>query len=214
MCRELGDPAETAAALSNLALCIGASGGDASARALLHEARAIFERIGDDLAGLWAVNHLGDVVRHSGDAAEARRHYQASLDGFTRLGDPWGIGRSSTDLADVSSELGDHVAARTLFVQALNVFAAIDHKRGIARVLEGFALLAERQQQFERALTLAGAASAIRLAFGAAPRAEDQARLDQSLAPAWRSRGGAAAQVTWERGRHMSLDEALSLAVS
>lgn len=214
VCRELSNPAEIAAALSNLALCIGASGDNAKARALLTEARATFEGIGDDIGVLWSINHLGDVAHHGGDAAEARRHYQDSLEGFTRLGDPWGVGRSLADLADVSGELGEHVAARELYVRALDLFAAIDHKRGIARVLEGFALLAERQQQFERALTLAGAATAVRLAFGAAPRLEEQARLDELLAPAWRSRGGAEAHATWERGRHMSLDEAVRLAVA
>jgi predicted ATPase len=212
ICRELGNPAEIAAALSNLGLCIGATGGDAEARALLNEARATFERIGDEAGVLWSVNHLGDIARHGGDAVEARRHYQASLEGFTRLGDPWGAGRSAADLADVSGELGEYVAAGALFVQALSVFAAIDHKRGIARVLEGVALLAERQRQFERALTLAGAAAAVRLAFGAAPRVAEQARLDQALAPAWRSHGGAESQAAWERGLHMSLDEAIRLA--
>jgi hypothetical protein len=101
-----------------------------------------------------------------------------------------------------------------MFVHALNVFAAIDHKRGIARVLEGIAVLAERQQQFERALTLAGAAAAVRLAFGAAPRVAEQAKLQQSLAPAWRSDGDAESQAAWEHGLHMSLDEALRLASS
>jgi tetratricopeptide (TPR) repeat protein len=214
ICRKLGNPAEIAAALSNLGLCIGANGVDAEARALLNEAHAIFERIGDDVGMLWSVNHFGDVARHGGDAVEARRQYQAALEGFTRLGDPWGMGRSAADLADVTGELGEHIAARAMFVHALNVFAAIDHKRGIARVLEGIAVLAERQQQFERALTLAGAAAAVRLAFGAAPRAAEQAKLQQSLAPAWRSDGDAESQAAWEHGLHMSLDEALRLASS
>jgi predicted ATPase len=214
ICRKLGNPAEIAAALSNLGLCIGANGVDAEARALLNEAHAIFERIGDDVGMLWSVNHFGDVARHGGDAVEARRQYQAALEGFTRLGDPWGMGRSAADLADVTGELGEHIAARAMFVHALNVFAAIDHKRGIARVLEGIAVLAERQQQFERALTLAGAAAAVRLAFGAAPRVAEQAKLQQSLAPAWRSDGDAESQAAWEHGLHMSLDEALRLASS
>jgi len=213
-CRELGGLSELAAALNNLGLSVAAAGDVGRARALIEEARTIFERGGDEIGALWSFNHLGDVARRAGDASEARRLYQASLEGFTRVGDAWGVARSAADLADLSAEMGDEAGARQLFLQALSIFVAIDHKRGVARVLEGFAVLAVRQHEFTRALTCAGAAAAIRLAFGAAARALEQAELDDALALAWRSAEDAFARAAWERGRHMSFDEAVRYAAS
>ena len=212
LCREIGNQLKIAAALSNLAGALGADGDYARARALLEEARSIFESVGDEVGVMWSYNHLGDVARHSGELAEASRLYEASLDGFARLGDAWGVARASADLANMRSELGDDGAARALFRQALTMFAIIDHKRGVASVLEDVALVAQRQQQFARALTLAGAAAALRFAFGAAPRAAERARLERSLAPAWQSQVRDDAQARWERGQRMSLDEAISFA--
>ena len=162
---------------------------------------------------MWSLNHQGDVARHSGDPAEAGRLYGAALDGFTRLGDPWGVARASADLANLRSEQGEDAAARELFRRSLAVFAIIDHKRGIARVLEDVALVAQGQQQFARALTLAAGAAALRLAFGAAPRPAEQTKLELSLATAWQSLGPTDAQAAWDLGRRMLLDEALRFAV-
>jgi predicted ATPase len=213
LCRELGNQPEIAAALSNLAGVISHEADHARARALLDEARSIFQSIGDESGLVWSINHLGDVARQSADPAEARRLYTDALDGFARLGDPWGVARSSADLANVSGEMGDYAVAHELFRQALTVFAAIDHKRGIARVLEDVALVAQRQQQWDRTLTLVGAAAAIRLAFGAAPRAAEQARLDHSVAPAWQSRAHGDARASWDAGQRMSVNEAIRYAV-
>jgi predicted ATPase len=214
VCREIGDAAQIAAALSNLALSVAANGDPAQARVLLEEARSIFEATGDELGVLWNLDHLGDVARLRGDAEEAERLYQLSLDGFTRAGDAWGAARCSADLAEVRSDRGGHDAARELLKQALVTFASLGHRRGVARILEGCALVAARQRQFEQALTLAGAAAAVRLALGAAPRAAEQARLEDSLALAWRSCPAADAQAAWTRGREMSLDDAMRFAVA
>jgi predicted ATPase len=214
LCRELGERAELAGALSNLAGVLSLQGHRHEARAMLDEARGIFENLEDHLLVTWSVNHLGDVARHAGDLADARRLYQASLDGFARHGDPGGIARASADLANVLGALQDFEAAGRMYAQALNVFEALDHKRGIARVFEGFAVLAHQQQQYPRALTMAGAAAALRDACGSAPRPAEQATLDESLAPAWQSLERAGAQAAWDAGRRMSLGEAIRVALA
>jgi hypothetical protein len=96
----------------------------------------------------------------------------------------------------------------------LQAFTTLDHKRGIARVLEGFAWLARRDRVFERALMLAGAAATVRQTFGVAPRPTEQAALERSLEPAWKSRDRAAARALWLAGGRMSLDEAIAYALA
>ena len=107
---------------------------------------------------------------------------------------------------------GDRTAACALFEQALTAFVTLGHKRGIASVLEGFAYLAQCEQQYERALTLAGGAAAVRRASGAAPRPDEQAMFERSLEPAWQSLDPATAQATWTAGQRLSLDDAIQLA--
>ena len=111
------------------------------------------------------------------------------------------------------SDTGDDREAHALFSRALTTFLALDHKRGMARVLEGFVYLAQHQQDFGRALTLAGAATAMRDAFGAAPRPSERTSLERVLAPAWQTLDHAAAVATWGAGRRMSLDEAVQYAL-
>jgi predicted ATPase len=212
VCEAIGDPAEIAAALSNLATTVSTCGDEARARALLGRARAIFRELGQEIAAMWTISHLADVALLHGHADEAQRLYQEAVDGFSGLGDLWGTARSSADLGHVTSEMGDHRAAHTLFIRALAMFLDLDHKRGIARVLEGLAYLAQRQQDFDRALMLAGAAVAVRHAFGAAPRLSEKASLDCLLAPAWESQDHAKALASWNAGRQMSLDAAVEYA--
>ena len=212
LCQEIGDRAEIAAALSNLATAVSALGDETSARALLDRARTIFCELGHEVAATWTISHLGDVAGHHGHVAEAQRLYQDAIDGFSRLGDLWGTARSSADLGYAIAETGDHRTAHTLFIGALSTFLDLEHKRGIARTLEGLAYLAQRQQNFERALTLAGAAAAVRHAFGAAPRPSERANLERTLAPAWESQHHAKALAIWTAGRQMSLDDAVEYA--
>jgi predicted ATPase len=214
VCREIGQQAEIAAALSNLADVVSLEGDEAHARALFDQARIIFCDLGDEVAATWVISHLGDVARHHGHLEEAQRLYQQALDAFSRLGDLWGTARSCADLAYAMSDTGDDRTAHALFSRALTTFLALDHKRGMARVLEGFAYLAQHRQDFRRALTLAGAATAVRDAFGAAPRPSERTSFERVLAPAWQSLDHAAAAATWGAGRRMSLNEAVRYAIA
>ena len=156
---------------------------------------------------------MGDIARRQGDLPEAQRLYQEAVDEFHRLGDLWGTARSSADLGHVLCQTRRPYCRGTLFEQALTAFVTLGHKRGIASVLEGFAYLAQCEQQYERALTLAGGAAAVRRASGAAPRPDEQAMFERTLEPAWRSLDPATAQATWTAGQRLSLDDAIELRI-
>ena len=96
---------------------------------------------------------------------------------------------------------------------ALVALERLDHKRGIARVFDGFAYLAQREGQFDRALTLAAAAAAVRQAFGAVPRPADEAVMERSLHGAWNACDPATAHAVWSAGQQLTLDDAIALAL-
>jgi predicted ATPase len=213
ICVEIGSQPEVAAALSNLAGVVSQLGDTSRARELLERARSIFQDVGDKVAAAWAVDHLGDVARRRGEAPEARRLYERAVEEFTAAGNLWGIARSSSDLAYVRCDDGDPASAHRLFVEALLSLERLDHKRGIARVFDGFAYLAQRLGDYERALTLAGAAAAIRQAHGAVSRPAEEAVLQQSLEPAWNANERGRAQAIWAAAQKLTLDEAIAYAL-
>jgi predicted ATPase len=212
-CRELGDRAAIALALSNLADVESRLGARERARTLLLEALALFREIEHPVGQAWSLNHLGDLARASGQRAEAREHYQQGADRFRSLGDQRGVARSAIDLGHLACEEGDLAAAHALFMDALNAFAASDHKLGVAIALEAFAYAAAQQGQYDRAFTLAGAASGVRQTVGstASAGADQDVSVDRRLA-GMMSRDDARLRSKWIEGSAMPVERAIEYA--
>jgi predicted ATPase len=208
-CREEGDPVATAAALSNLADTALRLGEHAEARALLREAAEIFQDLDDRNSLAWCDNHLGDVALDIGDLAEARRHYEEGARRFQEIGNAWGVARSACDLGQLACEEQNFTAARRSFRQALTAFSELGHKRGIATALDGLARLAAGEADTARALTIAGAAAALRHGTGALARSEQDRRLDGVLDRAAAECDPTLARTLWTRGWEMGLDDAI-----
>jgi hypothetical protein len=122
------------------------------------------------------------------------------------------MARSSTDLGYLACDEDNPETAHALFEEAVAIFLELGHKRGIAKALEGFACVAAHQNNRERALKLAGAASSLRQTVGAALRPAERAKLDITLKPAWQS-DSAAANATWMAGWRMRLEDAIRYAL-
>jgi predicted ATPase len=212
-CREEGDRAAIAAALSNLADAALLLGDHVEARALLRQADEIFAELNDRDSRAWCGNHLGDVALECGELSEARRLYAAAADRFRELGNVWGMARSACDLGHLECEEGDFAAARRCFRGALTSFCELDHKRGIATALEALARLAVGEADPARALTIAGAAAALRHGTGAVARGEQDRKLESTLDRAVAECDPALARLAWTRGWRMPLDEAIRFAL-
>jgi predicted ATPase len=215
VCRQLGDRAAVATALSNLADVRRRQGHYADARAALDEAHDLFGQAGHTAGQAWSLNHLGDVARASGDLADARVHYQRGADLFRRIGDVMGVARSAIDLGHLACEEGDIATAQALFGQALDTFERLDQRLGVAIALEAFACAALVDGDRDRALTLAGAAAAVRRASGAfAPGALHQGtRVDCRIAELWAlDDADADASARRSAGASLPLERAIALA--
>ena len=213
ICRDIGDPKVIAGAMSNFGVLVNEQGDYSRARRLFQEALSIFKDLNDTSGAACSINHLGDVARSEGNFAEAKRLYAESAAGFRSTGDQWGEARSLIDLGSLASEQNDPESARVLLRQALRLFVDLGYQRGVARILEVFACAAVREGRFERALTLSGAAHALRHRLGVPARPSEQARLLQMVDPAWRALDPVQARAAWANAAGMSLDEAVSFAV-
>jgi hypothetical protein len=97
--------------------------------------------------------------------------------------------------------------------QSVPLFREAGYRWHLPFVLEGFATLAARQAQAERALVLAGAAAVAREVIGSPIPPAVKPRLDQAIARA-RQDLGAAAAGAWARGQAMTLKQAIDYALA
>jgi tetratricopeptide (TPR) repeat protein len=157
----------------------------------------------------WSLNHQGDVARAQGDLPAARRVYEQGLTIFREQDDGPGVATSLLDLGRLASDEGAHDRAHTLFAESLRISRQLGRKWDIAGVLEEMARSAARQERWEQALRLGGAATALRQRIGAPLAPTEKVKLDADLDPARRGLPGAAATTAWMSGWAMSPDGAI-----
>jgi predicted ATPase len=204
-----------ARSLSNVASILKEQGDYDAALARQEESLALFRRFGDQTGAAWSLRHLGDIARDRGDLSEAESLYRQSHASFVQQGDPWSAGGLSIDLGMLALAGGDVAKATTFFRSAMEAHQQLGgHKRGVARTLEGLALAAAKAGDAKRAITLAGAAGALRNAISApltpAEQREVTGGLEQaraSLTPAERTR-------VWNEGWSMPMEDAVEYATA
>ena len=148
-----------------------------------------------------------------GDHARAWRLFDESLTIHRSLDDAWGVSHSLSNLALLALEAGDAETARTLLSEALAIERESGHHVWLAIALEISARLAAADGQPALAIRLYARAALLREATGVWLHYE-LGRPDPTPTLAdLRSRiGEAAFEEQWERGRAMTLLEAIDQA--
>jgi predicted ATPase/serine/threonine protein kinase len=212
--REMGDSVAAARAISNLANIVKLQGDYARANSLYDECLNIFRGLGDGSGIAWSLNYKGDVAYEQSDLEAARSLYEQSLAAFRQLSDHWGIASVLSDLGNMSRDQGRYAESQPLYAESLRHFQQLGHKRGIARVLESLAVSAAAQGDPEFALSMAGAAAALRQGLRAPLTPVEQAKLETSLAKARQSISNDASSALWLKGWAMPIDRAIEGALS
>jgi len=211
--RELGDPASLAGALSNLADLVKLQDEYELARLLQLEAARLFEEIGDRTGATWALSHQADLARGQGDPERARALYEQALTRFRDLKDQQGIASCFQDLAGISADARDYPAAQRRFSESLKLYWDLGNQTDLPRLLESLASCAEALREPERALTLAGAAAAIRQELLSPLTESAKPKVEHTLAAARDQLSSTAATASWMRGWTMQPEEAVRFAL-
>src|SRR5207245_6254522 len=117
-------------------------------------------------------------------------------------------------LARVSFELGQYEDDRRYHGECLAVAQELGDKVNTVDALDGFTRLAVVSERPELALTIAGAAHAIRDRIGYATPKPWRRRLDKSIGAARAALNLQAATAAWDRGLKLTEQEAVLLALS
>jgi len=212
--RELGLEAAAVRTLANLASVAFDAGEIEQAIGLYREARNACEQTGDAAGAAWAINGEGQAEESLGNRDAARNLYREAATRFERLDDAWGTGDSFLSLAELESEAGDATAARAHLARAHEMFQRVGEIRGTTRVVEAAVRLAACEQDWERALKLAGAAASQRRTLGTPLPPAARERLETVVERVRRQLDSQRASAIWMEGWSLTSDEALALARS
>lgn len=165
----------------------------------------------DPEARTWWLLDRGAILLHAGDAAAARDVIARAFAGAVAVRYREGMAWALDLLGRASFDRGEHVQAHAQLVASLQLHRRLGDRWRCASVLESLAAVAVATGNPARAAAYVGAADTIRAEIGTPVPACERARLADT-----KERGAAALGDAFatgcERGRRMSLDQALALA--
>ena len=208
---QLGEVTAVDLATSNMAHA-AKTGGDADlAQRLLEQVASSSQARGDVRGFAFALNGLGDVAASRGDRESARRYHHESLSRYREIGDQWGIARVLSDLGALHLDAEEYDEANVALRDAVEAFRALGHQRGVARQLESLSWCASGRSQDRAAVTLAGAAAAIRHRISAPAKPAERQTVERALARARTRLGDPEYSAAWQEGMAAPLDTVLGL---
>lgn len=211
--RRLEDKKGTALALTALASIVYYQGDYAHAKACYAESLALYREMGDKRGIAVVLSNQGEKALYQGDYEGARVLCEESLALFREIGERRGIAVLLNSLGDVALHQGDCPRATALFAQSLTLYRELVDKESIAECLEGLAEVARTQGRVGRAARLCGAAEALREAIAAPLRPPERASYDRCVALLRTAFGDSAFAASCERGRAMTLEQAIAYAL-
>jgi tetratricopeptide (TPR) repeat protein len=212
--RELDDKHGTARALISLGWAALRPGDYELANARLEEALTLSRELADTRSIGFELSGLGEVALRQGDYDRATHLVEESLELRRQLSNRWGVGVSLGTLGWVAMREGDWKRAVTRLCESLEVRREIGDTGGSAWCLERLAEIALAQNQPETAVRAFAAAAALRASIGSVIDPVDQAEHESRLATLGARLGEARYSAAWDQGQAMTLDQAVSHALS
>jgi non-specific serine/threonine protein kinase len=212
LARKSDDKLLIARFLSNLGVVNRHQGNVQIARLLYEESLSLCRelRVQQGVGNL--LNNLGEVAGDLKDYEAAEVYLQESISLQRTLGNQNEIALSMSTLANILIDQQQYEEAYTYLSQSLKIFHELDNQELIACSLEFFAGLGAAENEPQRAVQLAGAASRIREEIGAPLSDIEQARLEQRLSPIKALLSLEEWATLWQMGRAKQLQEAVTFA--
>jgi predicted ATPase/class 3 adenylate cyclase len=210
--QELDDRRAVAEALFNLSFLERIRGNIGEGMAMLRRVLDMARSIGDRQLAADSLFLLGNNELREGRPEEGLPMAEEALAMYRELGNLFATADSLSGLGSFYRMIGDGKAACATQREALEIFVEVGNPTGIAMVLEEMAMVETMDGRHERALRLAGAASAVKEEIGGgAP--EELMRSDEAIEESRRNLGPQAAERAWAEGREMGTDKAIASAL-
>jgi len=168
--------------------------------------------LGDPKLVAGTLTNLGMVMQYEGDLERAQALHTEALTLARDLGDRRLMAVALTNLGLVAQARKQFGAARGYHLRSLELAETAGELRSVAESLAEIALVDAAEGSPERAVTLFGAAAALRAGIGAPVPGPERDRLQAGLDAARQSLGGAASEAAWARGEALETAAAIALA--
>ena len=212
LARSVGEPALMAWILHGLALAADAVGDFERSERLYGEMLEMARQAGDEALAARALCYIGNRLRTRGDNVRARMVLEEAFSLARPRHDKW-LTSVVTGALGVALAPEDPGQALRLLEESLGLAHDIAHRWLIAHRPEDLAAVLASSDRAELSATLLGASEALRDAFGFAHISSGQAAVNAAGAPARERLGPAAFEAAWTKGRAMTADEAVALAL-
>jgi DNA-binding CsgD family transcriptional regulator len=207
--RQAGDEFALGRALLTLAITASAEG-DSRATDLYRESLKLFETTGHRPGQAGVLNGLGDLARAGGRPQEAISLYRASLSLARETGHVRLLSIVLHNLGHIALEQGDTEQAGALFTEAMDAAGELGDRQIRATCLVAHAQLIAATGPPSRAATLLGAGVAQMEAAGVRLEPIDREPRERRIRAVREALGGTRFEEFWDRGRSLTLDEALA----
>jgi non-specific serine/threonine protein kinase len=154
------------------------------------------------------------MADEQGDAASAHALYEECLALQREIGDKRGVAITLINLGLLASKEGDLAGLRSCLAESLTLCSALGEKSLTAYALEGFAELAQAQEQPERAVRMYGASDALRAAIGTPLTLDEREEVERPLLARLRATlGEDAFESAWAAGHALTWEQAVAYAL-
>jgi Tfp pilus assembly protein PilF len=181
-----------------------------------YEQRAV-ELIGE-MDGTWTGLMLyfgtGRGAMFRGDYATARARFAYCLPLFQEMKDQHRVNMIHSEFAHMDRYEGKIKQAQESYKKTILVWQKLGHRAAVAHQLECFGFLTKAQEEPERALLLLGAAEILREKISISMHPEEREEYDRQVADLHAMVEESEFRRLWNRGRTMTMDEAIEFALS
>jgi predicted ATPase/DNA-binding SARP family transcriptional activator len=214
--RQAGDPMLAAYADMGLGVVSAWHGDLEAADRLLRQSVQAANRLGNVRSVANWSRILGGIVHSRGDSASAQTLIEESLALHRTLDDPWGTSHALSSLALVMVDVGDRDAVLRLLGESVSIERDVGDLPGLVFNLEIGARLAASEGRRTHAVRLYACAGGLggTMGFRRHSTEVDWIDRDRDIADLRASLGEDAFDDAWERGRAMTMDEALDEALA
>jgi predicted ATPase len=210
--RALNDLDGVASTLNNLGLAYFQLGEFASADVAFAESLVHARSLGNSGAAARALANLGQVAWQLGDLERAAALVEESIELRHELADVIGLAQSFGILGSIRKGQGDLERALTLFKESLDRYQRLGALSGMLDCYEAVAEVLGKQEQYDVAVRLLGAASALRFQSGIPLAPAEQGMVRQMEVDLQAQVDVARFATLWAEGEAMTFDEATALA--
>jgi tetratricopeptide (TPR) repeat protein len=159
-----------------------------------------------------SLSSLGVVTEHQGELDQARTYHEEALKNRRDRKDPGGTAESLHSLGELAARKGESDKARRYYEQSLTTRHELGDRPNVADSLEALGILAAACKDLVQAARLLGAANSLREKISAPPSPAKQEKLDRVFSSTRSALGKDAFAKEWDKGRAMSLEQAIDYA--